>query len=157
MECCCVEKELKKRQCLLHTNQIKDLRESFNPSICSRNTEKIATIEKLTWAAILTSMTVGATVVIKSIWVSATSWKVLSSTALVGAAWLMRIWITACWASWQLLRGSQGILSISIQGSDALSITILSVAAEHHPIYLALQQISEQPTAGKDTMWWMVW
>ena len=68
-----VESELKKRQCLLHTNQINDLRDNFDPAICSKNTEKIATIEKLTWAAILTAMTVGVTVVIKSMWNSATT------------------------------------------------------------------------------------
>ena len=68
-----VEIELKKRQCILHTNQIKDLRESFDPAVCSRNTEKIATIEKLTWAAILTSMTVGLSLIIKSFWASVTS------------------------------------------------------------------------------------
>jgi len=49
-----VECELKKRQCLLHTKQIENLEKDFDPAVCAKNGEKIKTIEKLTWAALIT-------------------------------------------------------------------------------------------------------
>lgn len=51
-----VEKELKKRQCLLHSKQIDILENSFNPVLCSTHDEKIKTIEKLTWGAVLMAL-----------------------------------------------------------------------------------------------------
>lgn len=65
--------ELSKRQCLLHTNQIQKLERSFDPMQCSRNTEKIMTIEKLTWAAVLTSISVAIGLMIKSVWSAMTT------------------------------------------------------------------------------------
>ena len=59
-----VERELKKRQCLLHQNQIATIEKNFDPMKCSKNSEKIAVVEKLTWAALLT----GVTLIIKSFW-----------------------------------------------------------------------------------------
>jgi len=51
-----VEEELKKRQCLLHTNQIDALQQVVNPAMCNVNTEKIKTLEKLTWAAVIAAI-----------------------------------------------------------------------------------------------------
>ena len=64
-----VKSELRKRQCLLHESKIASFEKSFDPSKCSTNTEKIKTIEKLTWAALLT----GITLVGKSLWSAVTT------------------------------------------------------------------------------------
>ena len=63
-----IKQELSKRQCLLHTNQIQKLEHAFDPKQCSKNTEKIATLEKLTWAALIT----GVGLVVKSFWSAVT-------------------------------------------------------------------------------------
>jgi len=64
-----VERELKTRQCMLHTSQIASIEKNFDPKVCSKNTEKIATIEKLTWASIVTVIGLIA----KSFWSAVTT------------------------------------------------------------------------------------
>lgn len=59
-----VKTELASRVCLLHTNQIENLNHNFNASTCSRHAEKLKTLEKLTWAAIVTAIGL----VLKSFW-----------------------------------------------------------------------------------------
>lgn len=59
-----IEGELKKRQCLLHTTQIKHLEDAFDPKICVRNTLKLHIIEKVSWAGFI----LVSGLVIKSLW-----------------------------------------------------------------------------------------
>ena len=39
-----VEKELKKRQCLLHSKQLKDLEDEFDPKLCVVHSQKLSLI-----------------------------------------------------------------------------------------------------------------
>jgi len=60
-----VDGQLKERQCLLHTDQIKDLKEKTR---CEEHGEKIKTLERIVWGSVIISLSA----IVKSFWSTVT-------------------------------------------------------------------------------------